>query len=103
MIENKGKKYYTTYEIKDMVNEPDTELHKLWFENMPHQRDFVLIEQVNRIMYEGKNNKHISVAEFTRTENGKKKYFAFLIDDVFEYVKTRESLKQYNVKFTDKE
>ena len=102
MIESNGKKYYTTYELKDMINDETTELHKLWFEKMPHCKNAVYIEQVSRILYEGKENKQISFAEFTRSENGKKKYFAFLLDDVIEFVKSRETYKHYNVKIVER-
>ena len=103
MIESNGKKYYTTYELKDMINDESTELHQLWFAKMPHCKKAVYTEQISRILYEGKKNKLISIAEYTRSENGKKKYFAFLLDDVIEYVKKRETYKHYNIKIIEKE
>ena len=102
MIESKGKKYYTTYELKDIINDPDAELHKLWFKKMPHSKNVVYIEQVSRVLYEGKKNNQISFAEYTRSEKGTKKYFAFLLEDVIEYVKIRETYKHYNVKIVER-
>ena len=103
MIEHNGNKYYTTYEIKDLINDASTEIHKLWFEKMPHCKNGVYIDQVSRILYEGKKNKQISFAEFTKTEKGTKKYFAFLLDDVIEFIKIRETYKHYNITIIDKE
>ena len=104
MIENNDKKYYTTYEIADLINDESTEIHKVWNECYPNFQNVVLVEQVNRILYEAKKYKKVSVAEFTKSAKGTKKYFAFLIDDVIEYVKNREILhKTCNLKFIDKE
>ena len=100
MIENKGKKYYTTYEIVDLINNSDTEIHKKWKECFPKHENIILFEQVNRILYKTKKNKEVSFVEFTRGEKGKKVYYAFLLDDVISYInKTKAS----NIKFIDKE
>ena len=104
MIENNGKKYYTTYELKDLINDPDTEIHKIWMAAYPRCKEIILQEQVNRILYEAKRNKAVSIVEYTMGEKGQKKYFAFLLDDVIEYIKNREFMpKASNIKFIDKE
>lgn len=104
MVENNNKKYYTNYELVDLINDETSEIHKVWKEKFSRNREVVLLEQVNRLVYEGKKNKTISYVEFTRGENGKKKYYAFLLEDVIEYIQQRERTKKAcNVKFIDKE
>ncbi len=100
MIENGSKKYYTIYELVDLIENPDTEIHKIWKEVYPKYEKIVLFEQVNRVVYEGKKNKAISFVEFTKGENGKKKFYAFLDDDVINYVIQKRGS---NMKFIDKE
>ena len=104
MIENNGKKYFTTIEIVELINDETTELHNKWVEKHPNYKEVILLEQVNRILYEAKKNKEISVVEYTKSEKSSKKYFAFLIDDVIAYIsKDKAELKPCNVKFIDKE
>ena len=100
MIENNGKKYYTPYEIVDLINNPDTEIHKKWKERFPKFENIILYEQVTRIIYEAKKNKEVAFVQFTRGEKGKKIYYAFLIDDVLTYI---NKTKAANIKFIDKE
>ena len=100
MIEHNGKKYYTTYEIADLITDESTELHKKWKLLYPNWDSVILLEQVNRVLYTAKNNKEVSFVEFTRGEKGKKKYLAFLIDDVFTYINKKHAS---NMKFIDKE
>ncbi len=103
MIENNGKQYYTAAEIRDLINDSSTEIHAVWKRLFPKYRNVVLLEQVTRILYEAKNYKKIDIVEFTRDENGIKKYFAFYIVDVIEYIKNREEHRTANCKFIDKE
>ena len=100
MIENNGKKYYTTHELVDLINDPATELHKRWKERYSNFENVVLFEQVNRVVYEAKKNKEIAFVEFTRGDQGKKIYFAFLIDDVITYIIKKQAA---NIKFVEKE
>ena len=104
MIEHEGKKFYTTYEITDLINDDKTEIHKLWEKKYPNYQNVVLLEQVNRILYEAKRNKKIVFIEYTKTENARKKYFAFWIDSVIEYIENRDVLNRaFNIKVIDKE
>ena len=100
MIEHKGKKFYTTYEIVDLINNPETEIHKNWKNCFPKYENVILYEQVTRILYEAKKHKEITFVQFTKGKNGKKVYYAFLLEDVISYInKTKAS----NIKFIDKE
>lgn len=104
MIEHKEKKYYTTYEITKLINDPDTEISKIWEEKYPNFQKIILLEQVNRILYEAKKYKKVEFAEYTKTENAKKKYFAFEYQSVIDYIKNRDvSNKAYNIKVVEKE
>ena len=104
MIEHKGKKFYTTYEITDLINDKNTEIHKVWENKYPNYQNVVLLEQVNRILYEAKKNKKVVFIEYTKTEKAKKKYFAFCIDSVIEYIENRDVLNRaFNIKVIDKE
>ena len=104
MIEHEGKKFYTTYEITDLINDETTEIHKVWKEKNPNYINVVLREQVTRILYEAKKTKKVVFIEYTKTENASKKYFAFWIDDVIDYVKNRDGLSRaFNIKVVDKE
>ena len=104
MIEHKGKKFYTTYEITESINSEDSEIHKVWEEIYPNYKNVVLLEQVNRIIYEAKKSKKIVFIEYTKTENAKKKYFAFDIDSIIEYIKNRDVLNRaFNIKVYEME
>ena len=104
MIEHKGKKFYTTYEITDLINDENTEIHKVWKSIYPNYQNIVLLEQVNRILYEAKKNKKVVFIEYTKSETAKKKYFAFWVEDVIEYIKKRDVLnKAFNIKIVEKE
>lgn len=104
MIENNGRKYYTALECVELINDESTEIHKVWEKKYPNYQNIVLLDQVNRILYEAKKLKKISFVEYTKTEKSNKKYFAFQIDEVIEYISTRDILKQpYNLNFIDKE
>ena len=48
MIENNGKRYYTPYEIVDLITNSDTDIHKKWKERFPKYENVILFEQVNR-------------------------------------------------------
>ncbi|MCR5436198.1 MAG: hypothetical protein K6E97_03935 [Treponema sp.] len=100
MIEHEGKKYYTTREIVELINDNSTEIHQKWKERYKNYEEVILFEQVNRIVYEAKKNKSVAFVEFTRGEKGKKIYFAFFIDDVITYI---DKKKASNIKFVDKE
>ena len=100
MIEHDGKKYYTTYEIADLISDESTEIQKKWKLLYPNWDSVILLEQVNRVLYTAKNRKEISVVEFTRGEKGKKKYLAFLYEDVCSYIVKKQAS---NMKFIDKE
>ena len=100
MIEREGKKYYTTYEIVDLINDETSLLHKKWKQLYPNCENVILLEQVNRVLYTAKNDKEVSFVQFTRGEKGKKKYLAFLIDDVITYIEKKHAA---NMKFIDKE
>lgn len=104
MIEHKGKKFYTTYEITDLINDESTEIHKVWEEIYPNYKNVVLLEQVNRILYEAKKNKKVVFIEYTKTEKAMKKYFAFEVESVIEYIKNRDVLNRaFNIKVIEKE
>ena len=104
MIEHQGKQFYTTYEITDLINDETTEIHQVWENKYPKYKSVVLIEQVNRILYEAKRNKKVVYIEYTKTENASKKYFAFDIDSVIEYIKNRDVLNRaFNIKVIEKE
>lgn len=104
MIEHEGKKFYTTYEITDLINDETTEIHKIWKSKYPNYEKVILLEQVNRILYEAKKNKKVVFIEYTKTENAQKKYFAFWVDDVIEYIKNRDVLNRaFNIKVIEKE
>ena len=104
MIEQNGKKYYTTYELVKLITDSTTELSQAWQKYKPNYQNVILLEQVCRIVYEGKKKRKISVVEFTKSEKASKKYYAFLLDDVINYLSSRESdRKVYNVKVIEKE
>ena len=104
MIEHEGKQFYTTYEIKDLINDDETEIHKVWKNKYPNYQNVVLLEQVNRILYEAKKNKKVVFIEYTKTENAIKKYFAFEVNSVIEYIQNRDVLNRaFNIKVIDKE
>lgn len=100
MIEKGNKRYYTTFELVDLIENPETELHKTWKSVYPNYENVVLFEQVSRVVYEGKKVKDISFVEFTKGDKGKKKFYAFLVDDVINYVIKKRGA---NLKFIDKE
>lgn len=100
MIEHENKKYYTIFEIVDLIENPDAKIHKTWKTVYPNYEKVVLFEQVSRVVYEGKRIKAISFVEFTKGDRGKKKFYAFLIDDVINYVIKKHGA---NLKFIDKE
>ena len=100
MIENNGKRYFTPYEIVDMISNSDTEIHKKWKDRFPKYETVILFEQVNRILYEAKKNKEVAFVQFTRGEKGKKVYYAFLLEDVITYI---SKSKASNIKVIDKE
>lgn len=100
MIENNGKRYFTPYEIVDMISNSDTEIHKKWKDRFPKYENVILFEQVNRILYEAKKNKEVAFVQFTRGEKGKKVYYAFLLEDVITYI---SKSKASNIKVIDKE
>lgn len=104
MITHEGKNYYTTYEITDLINDEKTEIHKIWKAKYPNYMNVVLLEQVNRIVYEAKKNKKIVFIEFIKTENATKKYFAFDIDSLIDYIQNRDVLNRaFNIKVFNKE
>ena len=104
MIEHKGKKFYTTYEITELINDESSELHSVWKSKYPNYQNIVLLEQVNRILYEAKKNKKVVFIEYTKTENASKKYFAFDVESVIEYIKNRDVLNRaFNIKVFEKE
>lgn len=106
MIENEGKKYYTTYEILNLVRDETSELNELWNNRFPkyRERQRILFEQVSRVLYKAKNRKQISYITFTRSEQGTKKYFAFLLEDVIAFLREESNFnKAFNIKTIDKE
>ena len=100
MIKRNNIKYYTTYEIVDLINDPRSELYSIWRKFYPKCEKVILLEQVNRIVFTAKKLKKISFIEFTRGVNGKKKYYAFPVDDLIKYI---EQYHASNIKLIDKE
>lgn len=106
MIENNGKNYYTTFEMLELVNDENTEVSKLWKKRFPKRknREIVLFEQVSRVLYQAKKEKKVSCIEFTKCEGGSKKYFAFSLEGVIEFLKQDSNfIKAFNIKIIDKE
>lgn len=100
MVECNGKTYYTTYELVDFIKDETTELHREWEKHLNNYKNVVLLEQVNRIVYDAKKNKDISFVEYTRGKNGKKKYYAFLVEDLIKYIVNKSAS---NIKVINKE
>ena len=104
MIEHNGKKFYTTYEITDLINDEKTDIHQIWEEKYPKYRKVVLLEQVNHILYEAKKNKKVLHIEFTKSETATKKYYAFELESVIDYIKNRDVLSRaFNIRVLEKE
>ena len=104
MIEYEGKRFYTTYEITELINDSTTDIHNVWKNKYPNYQNVVLLEQVNRILYEAKRNKKVVFIEYTKTEKAQKKYFAFEIGSVIDYIQNRDVLnKAFNIKVINKE
>ena len=102
MIEHDGKKFYTIYEITDLIEDSTTELHKVWEKKYPNYRNVILVEQVSRVLYEAKRNKAVVFIEYTKTKNANKKYFAFSVESVIEYMQKSDD-RAFNIKVIDKE
>ena len=102
MIEHEGEKYYTILEISDLIEDTRTDLHKVWKEKYPNYQNIILPEQVSRVLYEAKRNKDIVFIEYTKTKNANKKYFAFSINSVIEYIQKSYD-RAFNIKVIDKE
>lgn len=102
MIEHEKKKYFTNYELLELIRDENTELHKAWKAAFPKFENVILLEQVNRVLYEAKKYKKVEFVEFTKTKSSKKKYFAFEINSVIDYISNYKD-RIFNIKVINKE
>lgn len=101
MIEHNGKKYYSIMELIDFINDEDTELHSVWKRYFPKYKNVVLLDQVSRILGAAKKAKKIDFLEYTKHPETFRKYYAYTILDVINYI-TKEYGSVFNVKLNNK-
>ena len=101
MIEHEGKKYFTTYELLDFVNNSESDLGKAWAARFPKFKKTVLMDQLSRVLTGGRQAKQIKFLEFKKNEKSSRVFFAYAPEDVVEYLKTY-SKKVYNIKLHNK-
>ena len=107
MIENNGKKYYTAFEIRQMLNDGyEDQLNQFWRIRFPKKknREVILLEQVSRVLHQARKDKKISYIEFTKCQGGSKKYYAFPLEDIVEYLQQDSNfIKAFDIKTINKE
>lgn len=86
MIENGKKKYYTTNELIDFIEDEKTELSKAWKKTFPKFEIVVLLDQINRVISEARKNNLINYIQFKKNKDANKSFYAYAIEDVIDYL-----------------
>ena len=97
MVENKNKKYYTTNELLDFIEDEKTELGKTWKRVFPKFESIVLLDQVSRVLAEARKIKSVNYIQFKKNKDSNKQFYAYAIEDVIDYLVNVYSKKAFNI------
>lgn len=86
MIENGNKKYYTTNELQDFIENEKTEISRIWKNTFPKFDRVVLLDQINRVFSEARKNNTINYIQFKKNKDANKSFYAYAIEDVIDYL-----------------
>ena len=97
MIENGNKKYYTTNELIDFIEDESTELSKIWKETFPKFGRVVLLDKIARVFSEAKKINQINYIQYKKNKDSNKLFYAYAIEDVIDYLKNSYPKKFYDL------
>ena len=102
MIENGNKKYYTSNELLDFIEDENMELSKVWKKTFPKFENVVILDQINRVFSEARKNNSMNYIQFKKNKDANKLFYAYAIEDVIDYLVNTYSKKVFDIKVHNK-
>ena len=97
MVENGNKKYYTSIELQDFIEDEKTEIGKVWKKTFPKFDRVVLLDQINRVFSEARKNNSINYIQFKKNKDANKSFYAYSIEDVIDYLVNTYTKKVFDI------